>query len=84
MPCYVKQQREEKAILKNFPALTIPAASEISEQIIAFVLGLYPSSHMTQKQKEALLLSQTEFQPPEFQSICVKGIEAFLLRYLPL
>lgn len=71
-----------QVILKNFPVLTIPAASEISEQIIAFVLGLYPSSHMTQKQKEALLLSQTEYQPPEFHSTCVKGIEAFLLRYL--
>ena len=82
MPCYVKQQREEKAILKNFPTLTIPAASEISEQIIAFVLGLYPSSYMTQKQRKALRLSQTEFQPPEFQNTCAKGIEAFLLRYL--
>ena len=50
MPCYVKQQREEKAILKNFPALTIPSASEISEQIIAFVLGLFPSSKIKKKQ----------------------------------
>lgn len=71
-------------IMQNFPILTIRDASEISEQIIAFLLGLYPSSHLTPKQKEAILLSQTEYQPPEFHSTCVKGIEAFLLRYLPL
>ena len=69
-------------ILKNFPVLTIQSASEISEQIIAFLLGLYPSSHLTPKQKEAILLSQTEYQPPEFHGTCAKGIEAFLLRYL--
>ncbi len=67
-----------KILITNFPEFTLEQATQITEEIISYVLGLYPSTHLTLKQKKALELSGTGYHSSDFASLCEKGILAFL------
>lgn len=62
----------------NFPDYTVEQASLITEEIISYILGLYPSTHLTAKQQEALTLSNTGYHTGDFAALCERGIAAFL------
>ncbi|MGN0485093.1 MAG: TetR family transcriptional regulator [Lachnospiraceae bacterium] len=65
-------------LMTNFPKYSKKEAAEIVEQMIALIIGLYPASHITDKQKEAIARSNTGYRPPDFLSVCQKGIAALL------
>lgn len=65
-------------LIQNFPVYSQERAAELAEQIIALVIGLYPVSHVTDKQQEAIALSGTGYKTPDFVSVCQKGIEALI------
>ena len=69
-------------LMKNFPNYSQAEATVIVEQIIALLIGLYPVSHITDKQKEAIELSGTGYIAPDFLSVCQKGIAALLVNNL--
>lgn len=66
-------------LMTNFPNYSQAEATVIVEQMIALIIGLYPVSHITQKQKEAIILSNTGYKTPDFLSVCQKGIAALLV-----
>lgn len=67
-----------KVLMTNFPEYTMEQAALVTEEIISYVLGVYPSTHLTPKQKEAVTLSETGYQPLDFAILCEAGILAFL------
>ncbi len=62
----------------NFPTLSMEKCFQITEEMVSYILGLYPSTHLTQKQKEAVTLSQTGYHLSDFKVLCQSGFEAFL------
>lgn len=69
-----------QVIMSNFPNYSQKEAAVIVEQIIALVIGLYPASHVTSKQREAIELSHTGYVTPDFESVCQGGIAALLVQ----
>ena len=67
-----------KTIKENFPFYTQEQASIITEEIVSYILGLYPATHLTPKQKDAIILSKTDYQAPDFAQLCEMGINSFL------
>lgn len=67
-----------QVLMINFPDYTLSQAASITEEIVAYVLGLYPATHLTTKQQEALSLSNTGYQAGDFAILCEHGIAAFL------
>ena len=65
-------------VMTNFTEYSTEQAGMIVEQMIALVIGLYPVSHVSPKQREAIELSMTGYQTPDFKSVCTKGIETLL------
>ena len=63
----------------NFPQYTPEHAALIAEEIVSYILGLYPATHLTAKQLEAIILSSTGYQAPDFATLCESGITAFLM-----
>ncbi len=66
-------------IMKNFKEYSIEQAAMIVEQMIALIIGLYPVSHVTERQREAIELSETGYQTPDFMSVCKNGILKILV-----
>jgi AcrR family transcriptional regulator len=60
------------------PWLSTKQALLLNTEIITFILGLYPMSHLTKKQQEAVYLSETGYHSPEFAPLCKTGILAFV------
>lgn len=50
----------------------------VANQIMCYVLGLYPMSNLTDIQQQALEEVGAAYQSPEFRSLCITGIEAFI------
>lgn len=67
-----------KSILVRFPEYKVNEAAMIAEEIVSYILGLYPMSHLTEKQKEAVKLSSTGYEPPRFEVLCCHGIQTLL------
>ena len=67
-----------KTIKENFSFYTQEQASIITEEIVSYILGLYPATHLTPKQKDAIILSKTGYQAPDFAQLCEMGINSFL------
>ncbi len=65
-------------LMMSFPDYTIEQASLITEEIVSYILGLYPSTHLTAKQQEALVLSNTGYHTGNFATLCEIGVAAFL------
>lgn len=72
------QEALVQIFMTNIPTLSVETAVCVVEQMIAYIIGLYPASHLTRKQEQAIALSETGYRPPEFRKLCEKGIEAFL------
>lgn len=65
--------------LMNFlPNLTRKKCNMLNTQIITYILGLFPMCRMTEKQLDAIRLSGTDYRIPDFDSLCKKGIVAFI------
>lgn len=67
-----------ECLITNYPNCDKKEAFYTAHEIISYVLGLYPSSHLTQKQKEAVSLSATGYMEPDFLVLCQRGIYCFL------
>ncbi len=67
-----------KLLQAYFPEYETSKALLIVEEILSYVLGLYPSTHLTDKQKDALARSQTGYQASDFATLCQHGIASFL------
>lgn len=67
-----------QVLLNAFPKYSLESASIIAEEIMTYVLGLYPSTHLTDKQKKAIEISETGYQAPDFSILCENGILSFL------
>lgn len=67
-----------KTIQQNFTHITHEQAELITTEIVTYVLGLYPATHLTDKQKEAIALSKEEYNEADFSTLCYLGILAFL------
>lgn len=67
-----------QVIKLNFPTYSIENASLIAEEIMAYILGIYPTTHLTAKQKEALALSGTNYHAPDFITMCENGVFSLL------
>lgn len=65
-------------MLAHFPDFTEEQAFLTVEEIVFYILGLYPATHFTQKQKEAIALSETGYSVSDFARLCEKGIFSFL------
>lgn len=50
----------------------------VANQIMCYVLGLYPMSNLTDIQQQALEEVGAAYHSPEFRSLCITGIEAFI------
>ena len=71
-------QELAELLTKKFHVESTKTVSDLVEQMIALIIGLYPAAHLTEKQKEALVISQMGYRPPNFASVCEKGITALL------
>ncbi len=67
-----------KLLQSYFPEYNLSKATLLVEEILAYVLGLYPATHLTDKQKDAITRSQTGYQAPDFATLCKHGITSFL------
>lgn len=67
-----------KVIMTSFPEYSVDKASFVAEEIMTYVLGLYPSTHLTDKQNKAIELSATGYKAPDFATMCEQGVLAFL------
>lgn len=67
-----------QVLTANFPHYTVEQASFITEEIVSYILGLYPATHLSPKQKEAVALSNTGYHTGDFAALCENGIGAFL------
>lgn len=67
-----------EVMLKFFPQLSAMKAQIISGEIFCYVLGLYPMSHLNEKQKKAIAISKTSYIEPDFKMMCELGIKSFL------
>ncbi|MBE5960971.1 MAG: TetR/AcrR family transcriptional regulator [Lachnospiraceae bacterium] len=65
-------------LLKCMPWLTEDQAALLNTELITYVLGLYPMSHLTKKQLDAVELSSTGYHSPEFEPLCKLGTVAFI------
>lgn len=65
-------------IKTHFPTANEEQIQSFVFELLSFVLGLYPMSHMTRKQNEAIVMSGVAYQAPEFTSMCSKGIYLLL------
>lgn len=71
------------SILKmNFPELTTEQASIITEEFMAYILGLYPATHLTKKQKDAMKQSLADYPEVNFSQMCMSGLFAFINSYV--
>lgn len=67
-----------KSVMVRFSEYSVEQASLLTEEMISYILGLYPMSHLTEKQKEAVKLSNIGYGAPQFDILCRHGILAFL------
>jgi len=61
-------------IEKFFPQASPEEIQTFIATSSAFVLGLYPSTHATDKQKEAMRLSGYDYEMGEFEDLCYRGL----------
>lgn len=61
-------------IQKFFPNATNESILNFIHASSSYILGLYPSTHLTEKQKEAIQLSGYNHRPVDFRAMCYKGI----------
>ena len=64
-------------ILTHFPNYSAQHATFLIEQILAYVLGIYSTTHLTDKQQEALIKSNMNYHAPNFNALCEAGLLAF-------
>ena len=62
------------AFYKNATALQCSLCANL---IMCYVLGLYPMTQLSDVQKQALKQIDIPYQAPDFESMCLCGIEAF-------
>lgn len=67
----------KKIIQTNFPEYS-QNAEKIMHRFIAYILGLYPMTHLTDKQKEAMRLAHIDFNILDFKTMCEQGLYALL------
>lgn len=66
-----------QVILTHFPNYSVQQAAFLAEEILAYILGIYPTTHLTDKQQEALIQSNMNYHAPDFKTLCESGLLAF-------
>jgi AcrR family transcriptional regulator len=62
------------SVEKYFPAAAAENRNLFVTALFAYILGLYPMSHDSQKQLEAIKLARVDYVIPDFQTMCYQGI----------
>lgn len=68
-------------LLQYAPEYTLEEGTVIVQEIMSYLLGLFPMCFLTQKQKEAMEQSEMEYTVPDFAVFCYQGIRALVLQY---
>ena len=66
------------SVEQYFPNATVEHRTIFVSALFSYVLGLYPMSHLTPKQMEAISLSEIEYVAPDFEYMCNQGIRLLL------
>ena len=67
-----------QVISRHFPDFQMDKVVNIANSITCLVLGLYPMSHLNEKQIKAIEAVGTSYCTPDFETICKTGIIALL------
>jgi AcrR family transcriptional regulator len=59
---------------KYFSNATVENKAIFVSAFFAYIIGLYPLSHLSQKQLEAMQRAGIDFTAPDFQHMCYRGI----------
>jgi hypothetical protein len=62
------------SVEKYFPTAAAESRNTFVAAFFAYILGLYPMSHESQKQLEAIKLAGIDYIVPDFPSMCYHGI----------
>ncbi|PAB60161.1 TetR/AcrR family transcriptional regulator [Anaeromicrobium sediminis] len=62
-----------QSIQKFFPTSSDEAIQTFISTTSSYILGLYPSTHISEKQKEAIKQSGFEYEIMDFEEMCYKG-----------
>ncbi|BCN31075.1 TetR family transcriptional regulator [Anaeromicropila herbilytica] len=63
-----------ESVDKYFQSSTDTSRAEFVSAFFAYILGLYPMSHLTDKQRDAIKLSGINYVAPDFRTMCYRGI----------
>lgn len=63
-----------KSVYHYFPDVSDEKKQLFIMTSTTLLLGLYPYSHLSEKQKKAIELSGSNFVPPDFKDLCYKGM----------
>lgn len=63
-----------QVIESYYPEFTGEKAQVVGYEMICYILGLYPMTHLNEKQLEAVRLSNTGYATPDFKLMCETGI----------
>jgi AcrR family transcriptional regulator len=73
--CSVVFQVFQIAIQKYFPNTPQPARETFQATFFPFLFGLYPYTHLSEKQQTAAAIAQLEVNHLDFGTVCLQGIE---------
>ncbi len=62
------------SIYQYFPNASDEAKNIFGTTFFPYVLGLYPTTHLTQKQCDAIKLAEINYEAPNFKDICYRGV----------
>lgn len=69
-----------ETVTKFFPEAKEQDKGIFVSALMSFLLGLYPMSHMTEKQNEAIRMAGIMYEAPDFYGTCYEGIRLLAAR----